>query len=159
MPTLKFCGGQLAHKFYPQKLPAIRYVNVHLCDYQMPQFHWAKSPLIVLCKICGMIARYSGSVKYNHFDISAIWLARIASYMYIDVCLYCTKLALKCSHSLFCILASTAWLPQILIVYYGRIWRFGCGLTDIMLDYTLIGSIMIRYPRDRAAKLVNIDSR
>ena len=46
-------------------------------------------------------SRYSGSLKYGHLDIPAIWFG-MECYLYV----YCTKLTLKYGHSLFRLPAS-----------------------------------------------------
>ncbi len=55
------------------------------------------------CTVCTYTvgSRYSGSLKYGHLDIPAIWFGT-ECYLYV----YCTKLTLKYGHSLFRLPAS-----------------------------------------------------
>ncbi len=119
-------------KIHARNVVYIPYTLYTLCNYtrassivfytqwriqgEIPGCH--RSPLSV-CSYMSLYtvdSRYSGPLKCGHLDIPAVWFGT-ECYLYV----YCTKLTLKCGHSLFRIPANKQGFQCNFIRFYGRI--------------------------------------
>ena len=75
--------------------------------------------------------RYSGSLKYGHTSIyRPFGLARNASYNYVFAQNSPWRTATRYSVYRPVLAVPNKVFNVVLYVYYGRIWRFGCGLAN-----------------------------